>query len=445
MISREATDAPIRGQGLERAHQRMGYWTRGSLESEAPFLVAAWEFAVSPSGPVSSVTSGVDQGCDSGVLMAVEASRDLSAEQDPVRRVRWHARFMAEWSTELVAAKGRRAGQYVRSVSRDVAGLRSNQGSSAETHLLLRRAHRWTGGRSSDATLALLRTVTPRDARESRAAMEPAEWAGALAGLRAEGVTRVPPILDAEAVARVTEFARTAPARLSSADGARRHGTYHDRDSATSMAFVIERFVLDNPDVQSLLADPGLLWLTRQFFGMRPEVHPPILYWSCVQAGSDGFGSGTRQFHWDYDGIGCLRLHVNLTAVDEGAAPMQYVAGSHRSGSLRTSELRAGDRGVPDEVIWREFGRGRIVTLTGPAGSMFVSDPRGLHRGTTPTRTDRLFMIVPLAATTFGAYQLLPRKVTPRNADFSRLLAEGRPEYRLFRPDTGPGSEIGRQ
>ena len=253
--------------------------------------------------------------------------------------------------------------------------------------------------------------------------------------LRDDGVTPVPPVLDGHAVARIREFASTAPAVLRSVDGSRRRGTLADRDDTTAAVNIVEQFVLDQPDIQSLIASSPLWELAAARFRATPLVHPPTLYWSLAGARvtDEERRRGARQFHWDYDGLAGLRVHLYLTDVDEGAAPMSYVAGSHRPGALSSRPLRHGDMGIPDEALWSAFPRSALRVMTGPAGTMFVSDSHGLHSGADAVSADRLFLVMPIQASGFAGYQLRPRAITPRNPELVAGLQGDRPELSFFR------------
>jgi hypothetical protein len=68
----------------------------------------------------------------------------------------------------------------------------------------------------------------------------------------------------------------------------------------------------------------------------------------------------------------------------------------------------------------------------GPAGTTFVTDPRGLHRGTTPRERDRLFLVVPIQAGGFAGYVHRRRAVPVRDEAFARLLDIPGGPLRLF-------------
>ena len=323
-------------------------------------------------------------------------------------------------------------------VARDLAAWHRGRPSTSETYLVMRRLHQLTAGWSSRTIRTAMR-VTPwavdRLGSEHRSPASPSV-AEAVPELRREGLASLAPVLSEAEIASLAEFARRAPAIARHANGRRTPGTYEsDRESASAI-FVEGRFAWARPEVQRVLADPQVWAVAREYFGMVPVIQPPQLYWTCVDADVDAATavSLARNYHWDYDGIGSLRLVVYLTDVDEGSAPMEYVTGSHRAGALRTRELRYADEGdTPPEAL-ATLGLSHGTPMLGPAGSTFITDAFGLHRAN-PARThDRLVMIVPMQAGSFAGYYQRARRVPVRDPRFADALAAGRPELRLFRP-----------
>jgi hypothetical protein len=308
------------------------------------------------------------------------------------------------------------------------------------THLAVRALHRRTAGRSSRWGLSALRAVYGSEAPIPRL---DGAWAERLQTLHRDGVVVVPSFLDGSAIARIRDFATTAPAVLRSVDGSIRRGTLADRDDSTAAVTLVERFVIDQPDIQSLIANASIWSLAAANFATTPVVHPPLLHWSIAGATVTDAERrrGARQYHWDYDGLAGMRVHLYLTDVDEGAAPMSYVVGSHRPGALSSRPLRNGDRGIPDDALRAAFPDSAVRVMTGPAGTMFVSDSHGLHSGSDAITADRLFLAMPVQATSFASYQLEPRAVTPRDPQFAEGLQAQRPELIVFRKRT-PGPDL---
>jgi hypothetical protein len=317
--------------------------------------------------------------------------------------------------------------------------------SSASTYRIARRAHVRTAGASSAALFGAMRVIPGAadhvDATDVRPAAD--RNAAALAQLRDAGIVVVDPVLDDDAVTRLRAFAEHAPARVRLADGRVVNGTYADRpDDATSVS-IPGTFAWACAEVQRAMASAPLLDLALAQFAHAPVVHTPTLYWTCrpatpTDARTDALLA--RNFHMDFDGVQALRVHLYLTDVDDDHAPMQYVRASHRVGALRGREMHAADDALDEDAVIARFGAAAVTTVTGPAGTTFVTDPRGLHRGTAPVAGDRLFLVMPIQAGAFAGYVRRVRTLPVRDAAFGGLVDEPQGPLRLFaRADDGGG------
>jgi hypothetical protein len=212
-------------------------------------------------------------------------------------------------------------------------------------------------------------------------------------------------------------------------------GTYADRHPDTVSIHVPGTFAWVTPEVQSVMASGDLLDLALARFGLAPVVHTPTMYWSCASTAAPDRSTNerlARSFHMDFDGVQAMRVHVYLTDVDDQSAPMQFVRGSHRVGSLRGSQFSSADQGLDERIVAERFGSSATATITGSAGSTFVTDPRGLHRGTAARTRDRLFLVIPIQAGGFAGYVHRRRAVPVRDEQFGRLLDVPAGPLRLF-------------
>ena len=259
--------------------------------------------------------------------------------------------------------------------------------------------------------------------------------ASAIGELRRTGITVIEPILDAAAIGRLRRFAEHAPAKLRLVDQRVIDGTYADRHPDTITVTIPGTFLWANSEAQRVMADSTLHDLVAARFGLRPVVHPPTLYWSCVSQSKLDVAHNdvlARSFHMDFDGVGAIRAHMYLTDVDEGTAPMQFVPGSHRVGALRGSRFGTADFGLAEHLVADRFGAASAITITGPAGTTFVTNPQGLHRATHPREADRLFMVIPIQAGSFAGYVNRRRAVPVRDHQFGRMLGRQNGPLRLF-------------
>lgn len=149
--------------------------------------------------------------------------------------------------------------------------------------------------------------------------------------------------------------------------------------------------ILGCPHLLELANSALLLRLAAQYIGCKPTISAIGLRWSFPQAGS---GTGLQGFHRDCDDWRFIKVFVYLTDVDEAAGPHVYVTGTHQD--------RCGMRLMPysDAEIAARYGQDEISSVTGPAGTAFAVDTRGIHKGLVPSLKPRLLMQI--------QYSLLP-------------------------------------
>ena len=339
----------------------------------------------------------------------------------------------------------RRVAQAARRLPTDFARARRGEPSSVETYLVTRRLHVWTAGRSTTALAAAFGRLP---GAVDRVASDPAEpyaaWHQEAAdALTTDGLCSIPDVFTPSEVAELVDFARHGPASHFHSDGSRSTGTYHDRPADVVSVSLNQSFVLTRPAVQAMMARAVAAQIaTARYRGLRPTVHPPILYWSCRTESTLASSLEerlARRYHSDFDGLSGLRLHVYLTDVDDGAAPMDYVRTSHRPGAIPRSLRKDVTDDIPESTIRDRFAPECLHRFVGPAGTSFMSDSNGLHRGNSPTTADRLFLVMPIQAGSFaGAFHRV-RRVPIVDDDFGVALRAHRPDLRLFRA-AEPGS-----
>jgi hypothetical protein len=133
-------------------------------------------------------------------------------------------------------------------------------------------------------------------------------------------------------------------------------------------------------------------------------------------------GGAVQRYHRDPDDWRFLKLFVYLTDVDLDAGPHVFVKGSH----LTAARLRA--RPYTGQDIDLLHGAGAALPVTGPAGTSFLADTYGIHRGMVPIRRARLILQAQYSLLPVFAFRYEPVAVTPRPAVdryINRLLLAG--------------------
>jgi len=155
--------------------------------------------------------------------------------------------------------------------------------------------------------------------------------------------------------------------------------------------------VLRAPGLLDMANHPDILGAAELYFGCKPVIDNIGALWSFP--GRDT-AKGVQRFHRDYDCAASFKLFLYLTDVDEAAGPHVYVKGSHQSAELTSARAQA------DADIVETFGANAVTRLTAPAGSWFLEDVYGFHKGLLPKSKPRLMVAI--------EYNLYPSPLAPK-------------------------------
>lgn len=236
----------------------------------------------------------------------------------------------------------------------------------------------------------------------------------ALARLAGDGYAVLGPVLAPERVAETVAYFKERPCFnfhvACRSDGI---GRYVGKD-ANRFAFGSYKLeeVARAPHLLELANDPAILALAAAYLGCTPTLYSLNAWWSFAGRASD---TGlTQSFHRDRDDFKFCTLFVYLTDAAEGRGAQEYIRGSHDPDVLRahlettsfplveiveddkTEVVRLrfddlfGGAGYRGDPVYEALFAKRIERIEGPAGTGFVIDPSGLHRGVPPTDGDRL-------------------------------------------------------
>ncbi|HEX9568860.1 MAG TPA: hypothetical protein VF987_04200 [Rhodospirillales bacterium] len=169
------------------------------------------------------------------------------------------------------------------------------------------------------------------------------------------------------------------------------------------------------PHLVDLATDPAVLAVVEGYLGTAPIILGIVGWWSFA----DNAGAKDAQlYHRDGDDYRFCKLFVQLTDVDEDGGPHTFVEGSHdwntvralrekwSGGPVEFNEWYFGTLRKADDKVERVFGR-KGVKLTGPAGTRFLVDTSGIHKGTPPVKADRLMAQVLYGVTPHAQAPLL--------------------------------------
>ena len=169
------------------------------------------------------------------------------------------------------------------------------------------------------------------------------------------------------------------------------HFTIDRHPPETHVAYYGAEDVVRCPHVFDLANSEVVLSGLARLFGCKPTIAYMTAWWSI--AGHDR-GEQAELFHRDVDDWRFIKLFLYATDVDEDAGPHGYVPGSHRAAKL----LRI--KRFTEEEVRATFGQDSVMRFTGPAGTCFLENTFGIHRGYPPARRNRLIVQI--------VYSLLP-------------------------------------
>lgn len=201
-----------------------------------------------------------------------------------------------------------------------------------------------------------------------------------------EALTRVAAEAECTVVGSVDPEVGTRPARF-------------DPDHPLAPRYeVTESTLFASEAVQELVVDEGIRRLAATYLRCNPVNDLVSMWWSAPDVDGDR-SAAAQQFHADRDRLSFVKLFAYLTDVGPGHGPHVYVRGSHRD---RPMALRA-DRRFSDTQVGAYYGPGDKVSIEGPAGTVFLADTLGLHKGTAPVDGPRLVFQIEYATNLFGA------------------------------------------
>jgi hypothetical protein len=215
--------------------------------------------------------------------------------------------------------------------------------------------------------------------------------------LREAGISFLPDALKPKEIAEIVEWSKTVQLHNPL------YGTftYDDHPPEAHTGHPLRSEIPHCPHLLRVANNSKYLSIASQFLGCQPTISLITIWWSF--AGRDK-PVQAELFHRDVDDWKFVKLFVYLTDVDEGAGPHIYVKNSSASDKL----LKI--RRYQDEEVFDAFGKDNVLTLTGKAGSTFMEDTYGLHKGQLPTKKNRLIMQVEYSLNQIAyEYQPVPR------------------------------------
>jgi hypothetical protein len=232
----------------------------------------------------------------------------------------------------------------------------------------------------------------------------------ALADLRREGITRLPPLLSDLEIARFADY--FAGKDVVGPDG--RCVALDKLPAETAAAGYSLETVLACPGLLSALNSPRVLRIASDYLGCKPTLSSIGVRWTFP---GQRQAARFQQYHRDVDDWRFLKLFIYLSTVDEDAAHT-FVRGSHAKAFGLTAAP------YTQEGLEARFGARKLTAISGPRGTTFMADTLGVHRAGRPREQGRLvlqaqYSLLPVFA---FLYQPVERPAPSLDAYCNRLF-----------------------
>ena len=206
----------------------------------------------------------------------------------------------------------------------------------------------------------------------------------AVAEVKSQGYSMVSELVSPAAVTSLHDFFCVQPV----SDPYRPElGTFvppHNVPAGTHVAFFPNHLVATAPGIYDIVNNPDILSAVARILGGKPTIGYMAAWWSLPA--HDGKAMQAENFHRDVDDWRFIKLFVYLTDVDDESGPHVFVPGSHNTDKLATI------RRYSEEEVHQAFGPNCEKRFTGPAGTGFIENTYGFHRGIPPQSKPRLIV-----------------------------------------------------
>jgi len=186
--------------------------------------------------------------------------------------------------------------------------------------------------------------------------------------------------------------------------------------------------VINNPDVQSLMADASILSVAQNYLGSLPIADVTSMWWHTAYSDQPD-EDAAQLFHFDMDRIRWLKIFIYLTDVKSENGPHCFIEGSHRTGGIPSTLLSKGYARISDEEALQHYPAEKILEFRAPAGTIILEDTRGLHKGMVVRSGDRLMLQLQFSNSLFGATYPRSRFQGPLSADLAQRVRDHRSIY----------------
>ena len=206
---------------------------------------------------------------------------------------------------------------------------------------------------------------------------------------------------------RLLHYATSHPCKMRPMDGGQLGklvATIYHRGAPQAVRYDFEtQDLLENRDVQQVLADLSFAAVAQDYLGARPVIDITAMWWH-TDFSDQPDSEAAQYFHFDMDRPKWLKFFIYLTDVETTNGPHIFLAKSHKTGGIPSSLLRKGYARLTDDEIGSHYPKNDIIEFAAPRGTIIAEDTRGLHKGKHVETGDRLVLQIQFSNTLFGGY-----------------------------------------
>jgi hypothetical protein len=197
---------------------------------------------------------------------------------------------------------------------------------------------------------------------------------------------------------------------------------HYNRDTPEGVRYDFSaQDVIDNPDVQYVMADRSVIAVAQQYLRCKPILDVMSMWWHTAYSRMPD-KDAAQFWHFDMDRIKWLKFFIYLTDVGPDNGPHSFVAGSHRTGGIPSILRLKGYSRLTDQEVDACFSRERFLEFTAPRGTIIAEDTRGLHKGKLVSNSDRLILQLQFSNCLFGGYYAPNRFTCLQNEDLKSMV-----------------------
>ncbi len=143
--------------------------------------------------------------------------------------------------------------------------------------------------------------------------------------------------------------------------------------------------VAEIPQFSDLVNDLGIREIIGRYLECEPVFDLVAAWWSFPSGAASS--KSAQLYHFDMDRVRWLKVFVYLTDVGLDNGPHAFIQGSHRTIGSKVMH----DGRYSDDEVFRMYPKQDEIILTGPAGTVFIEDTLGFHKGL-PVQSGKRFV-----------------------------------------------------